>query len=536
MEASSALDPYAVLGLCAGASVVEVRAAYRRYALLTHPDKGGSKEAFQAVVNAFEVLSSLSAIPDNNLQQHRRAAETSSAARSAKVRRRTKNGPCHSEPHTDCRGSTAKTSSPDANGRAEASSTGAAHQQPRRHTPTIDEVLAALFTALQDLLSNQRKDIFDKLMNHQQRCALEQWIVRQRASGCKSAFSGSELLVAVPSAVDSLSSSSGTTSDSASRLFAICDCDDLPNADESEAPGNGTSQDDDYCTRASSPGVHDHVASRTRGVCNDGTGKWYAMTSFSLIIMKGDTRKDLGDAVSDHIAMMFVKQRVRELQAAPEHTFDDKIRQALTEVEASGVSCKSSSWRFGIEMRVRHFIGSTLRTPMVGLGEALRIRRMVVEIAPWHEALRPGQAAFLYKANLTPDAADAIWSKLRKIYIQISRDPDETDARLCRREQRNRDAKARYIKRWEQALERRAQRQRAQAGDCTAALGHPEVCKLVKALARAMRRADRMQRVNEHQARMDERRQRLDIQARRRETAKRLREEKHLTMDEILRR
>uniref|UniRef100_A0A7S4WAU6 J domain-containing protein n=1 Tax=Alexandrium monilatum TaxID=311494 RepID=A0A7S4WAU6_9DINO len=49
--------PYAVLGLPYGASVDEVRAAFRRAALRTHPDKrGGSCEAFNAVQRAHDLL------------------------------------------------------------------------------------------------------------------------------------------------------------------------------------------------------------------------------------------------------------------------------------------------------------------------------------------------------------------------------------------------------------------------------------------------------------------------------------------------
>ncbi|CAE7581783.1 DNAJ1, partial [Symbiodinium sp. CCMP2592] len=48
---------YATLGVHRYASELEIRAAYRRRALEKHPDKGGSHEAFLALINAFEVLS-----------------------------------------------------------------------------------------------------------------------------------------------------------------------------------------------------------------------------------------------------------------------------------------------------------------------------------------------------------------------------------------------------------------------------------------------------------------------------------------------
>ena len=49
--------PYATLGIGPGASPDDVRTAFRRAALRTHPDKqGGSSEAFNAVQSAYEAL------------------------------------------------------------------------------------------------------------------------------------------------------------------------------------------------------------------------------------------------------------------------------------------------------------------------------------------------------------------------------------------------------------------------------------------------------------------------------------------------
>uniref|UniRef100_A0A7S4ST05 J domain-containing protein n=1 Tax=Alexandrium monilatum TaxID=311494 RepID=A0A7S4ST05_9DINO len=50
-------DHYAALGLPRSADDAAVRAAYRRQALLAHPDKGGAEEAFHAVYAAFKTLS-----------------------------------------------------------------------------------------------------------------------------------------------------------------------------------------------------------------------------------------------------------------------------------------------------------------------------------------------------------------------------------------------------------------------------------------------------------------------------------------------
>ncbi|CAE8701772.1 unnamed protein product [Polarella glacialis] len=50
------LSLYQVLGCEQVASFAEIRACFKRQALSVHPDKGGSKEAFQQVLAAFEIL------------------------------------------------------------------------------------------------------------------------------------------------------------------------------------------------------------------------------------------------------------------------------------------------------------------------------------------------------------------------------------------------------------------------------------------------------------------------------------------------
>lgn len=55
--AEAPLSMHGVLGVARGASSAEIRAAYKRRALATHPDQGGSDEAFRAVQHAYETLS-----------------------------------------------------------------------------------------------------------------------------------------------------------------------------------------------------------------------------------------------------------------------------------------------------------------------------------------------------------------------------------------------------------------------------------------------------------------------------------------------
>jgi curved DNA-binding protein CbpA len=50
------VDPYKILGLAHGAGDAEIHAAYRAAVRRTHPDAGGSAQAFEAVQSAYEQL------------------------------------------------------------------------------------------------------------------------------------------------------------------------------------------------------------------------------------------------------------------------------------------------------------------------------------------------------------------------------------------------------------------------------------------------------------------------------------------------
>jgi len=51
------VDPHAVLGVAAGASLHEIREAYRRKAKQHHPDAGGEEWAFRILAQSYEILS-----------------------------------------------------------------------------------------------------------------------------------------------------------------------------------------------------------------------------------------------------------------------------------------------------------------------------------------------------------------------------------------------------------------------------------------------------------------------------------------------
>lgn len=55
-ERTRPVDPYALLGIDAAAPIEDVKAAFRKHALLHHPDHGGSADAFMAIKRAYDAI------------------------------------------------------------------------------------------------------------------------------------------------------------------------------------------------------------------------------------------------------------------------------------------------------------------------------------------------------------------------------------------------------------------------------------------------------------------------------------------------
>lgn len=53
----AAASAWSLLGLAPGATLAELKRAYRAHALSTHPDRGGNAEQFRAIQRAYERLS-----------------------------------------------------------------------------------------------------------------------------------------------------------------------------------------------------------------------------------------------------------------------------------------------------------------------------------------------------------------------------------------------------------------------------------------------------------------------------------------------
>eukprot|EP00929_Paragymnodinium_shiwhaense_P074957 TRINITY_DN38336_c0_g1_i2.p1 TRINITY_DN38336_c0_g1~~TRINITY_DN38336_c0_g1_i2.p1 ORF type:complete len:398 (+),score=74.49 TRINITY_DN38336_c0_g1_i2:276-1469(+) len=93
-----------VIGVQPGASAAELRSAFKRRALEVHPDKGGTKEAFQRVLAAFEALMNPQLRPGMEspdagpAQAKRRRSSTAGEKTGGKGKAAEQEGPPRSEP------------------------------------------------------------------------------------------------------------------------------------------------------------------------------------------------------------------------------------------------------------------------------------------------------------------------------------------------------------------------------------------------------------------------------------------------------
>ncbi len=74
------IDPHQVLGISRGASLEEIRDAYRQKAKKFHPDAGGEEWAFRVLVQAYEMLSTARVARATFVESQARAAPRAQAA------------------------------------------------------------------------------------------------------------------------------------------------------------------------------------------------------------------------------------------------------------------------------------------------------------------------------------------------------------------------------------------------------------------------------------------------------------------------
>ena len=159
---------YDVLLVNQDASLDEIKLAFKRRALLVHPDKGGSKEAFHVVYQALETLADPAARKkyDRSLTLQSRGAaqqrqsETKGKKKAAKKRR--------------AAAATANQGSP---GAEKGTTAGNMEAEANSNQPRQTQLLRKVRDLLKQLPRDLRNEVFIKEFSQKQRLILEKWMV-----------------------------------------------------------------------------------------------------------------------------------------------------------------------------------------------------------------------------------------------------------------------------------------------------------------------------------------------------------------------
>ncbi|CAK9034897.1 DnaJ protein homolog 2 [Durusdinium trenchii] len=153
---------YCVLNIAAHATAEEIKVAFKRCALQVHPDKGGSKEAFHAVYQAFETLADPEARKryDDQLPTLKKVTkQTYSCKRTGAKSKKKRPEQKHSAAESD-----------------RSRHSGAESADASSH----EKLLTKLYELLKRLPRKLRNDVIAREFSQKQRLLLEKWIVLQR--------------------------------------------------------------------------------------------------------------------------------------------------------------------------------------------------------------------------------------------------------------------------------------------------------------------------------------------------------------------
>jgi len=416
-------DLYQVLGVSATATFAEIRGAYRRAALRTHPDKGGSVEDFRLVAVAFEALSHEK---HRALYDRRRAKRaTGEAPGSSRESKEGADGPqqCGPREAATARCFVEQGTSSDPQHWADASThdrTSATPKDPEeqasgeKHSvfPKVDieAALERLRIALQALASERRRLALDGL----EECVrarllkfMELWWARQAHKPQNIAVVAEPLL---SSDEQSDAASESSSSDSISGYDggdALCieDCDYISDSEEASTRGrpklpeivDGAGDFTHSARRVVPRGVETMKGPRLKATL------YRANLSFANLRLHTKFQPDLGIAVDHHITLVLIRRAAMgSMQRDKKSSTDgDAIKSAcLTVFAERGTSADDLGLSIATRLvlldrrtilaqkRMRRDI--VVHSPVLSLDEALvwRLRLISSRRLGW-ESFRP---------------------------------------------------------------------------------------------------------------------------------------------------
>lgn len=241
---------------------------------------------------------------------------------------------------------------------------GKAKQQSRR--PCTDYA-AAVFRLLRKMGSSPRRNAIEKLMQQDERLALESYIRSQREANSSHIKPGAMKMLA-------------------------------------ESPCDSTTPDarDGKVRRAKGSG----------GICkSSAAGKahgYYAKAGLMNFTFRSQIKQDLAAAACDHVVLMKILERIR--CAGPCMDFPTKVRVAVSSVLGEGGLTESGFFRtVTVNVSACHRLGRSLYVTRNTLERALQV---------WTR-LHVAKGAVLASAENTPQRAEQQWLRVREAFIQL---------------------------------------------------------------------------------------------------------------------
>jgi len=178
-----------------------------------------------------------------------------------------------------------------------------------------------------------------------------------------------------------------------------------------------------------------------------------AVVGIKKVMVRGYYRRDLADALADHVVLVAVKRRVYELQEGD--LYQDRLSKAIKDVSTEyGVD--NASWKVTFSLNMRSWGIGMLTTPQapwqIGIPIGVDLLRRLP--ATWQGCSSGDTRSFLVRCSLTPNQAESVWQDVRSKYIQVLEAAGvpaaRTEKRLAQLEATHGFRRERAIAKWHQ--------------------------------------------------------------------------------------
>ena len=371
LEAAMSSSYYDVLRVDRNATVDEIKLAFKKRALLVHPDKGGSKEAFHLVYQALEILTDPEARRkyDSGITARKHMAapgreQTNSGDKKNTTRKR---GPA--APKASCpKPQNAKFSRmPRPDSDFEHPAAPAAPQTLSRKA----KLLRKIHDLLKQLPRDVRNEVITKEFSQKQRLILEQWMVENSPQ----APLESQAVVALAT-----ERAQAAMDQAQIGLADKHSCNALPVPATAMPMSHSVAQYSEHKTESLKKKLN-AKGTTLQGCVIKCHSRYRASICFDTVCM-WSPNVDLTVALDYLVVFTLVVQKMRDPANANDAiSFEERLQETLAScAEDHGIDFSDLSIRFGIWQACGFFLGRLiLRTPTVRSFEQLRKMRQCLE-------------------------------------------------------------------------------------------------------------------------------------------------------------